>query len=684
MREHLKKMIYLWAVLGTVGAGLLVNGMTAKATETDASRQSLIRLPVEVHDYRDTSDTGLRVYSGTESKYDARDVNGVSKVTSVKNQEEYGLCWSFSSMAAIECNLIKKGYADTSLDLSENHLGYFMYNRQADSLGNTKGDATYISGSWYSMGAPLWSAGFTLETWSGATTEEKSPLISIPNGSLCYAHDYSVTDTYFYQYDTDNLDYTVNQIKQAVKEHGAVVVGLTWADGCSVTKVNGQNVSIYNRKYYNPDTAAYYFNGTTSTATMGHAVTIVGWDDNYSTSNFASVKPSKNGAWIIKNSYGTEYGDEGYNYLSYEDKGIDYLMAFEAVPESMQYDNNYQYDGSANCVSGIACSSGTSVANVFQAKASKTGVEELKAVGICTYSTDTSYQIQVYTGLTSASKPTSGTPAFSSTVKGTLTDMGYQTIELPSSVALVPGEWFSVVVTLSGPNGKAAYLGVDANYSDSGVYFVSSVGANQSFVYTSNQWVDVYGFKNSYNLRIKAYTDNTDTKATLKLSSSSMGVSKGSSSKLSLITNPTNIFRTVTWKSSNKKVATVSSKGVVKGKAYGSATISATFVKAGSKTTLKCKVTVGPSKIKKYKVKAGKGKVTVSWKKNSAAKGYVIYYSKKKDSGYKKLTTAKAGKTSVSKKLKSGTYYVKMRAYRLSGKKKLYGSYTAAKKVTVK
>jgi hypothetical protein len=205
---------------------------------------------------------------------------------------------------------------------------------------------------------------------------------------------------------------------------------------------------------------------------MGHAVTIVGWDDNYSKSNFASVKPSKNGAWIIKNSYGTEYGDEGYNYLSYEDKGIDYLMAFEAVPETKQYDNNYQYDGSSNCISGIACTSSMKMANVFQAKATKTGVEELKAVGICTYSTNTSYQIQVYTGLSSASKPTSGEPAFTSTVKGTLTDMGYQTIELPQSVALVPGEWFSVVVTLQGPNGKKAYLGVDANYAESGLSFV--------------------------------------------------------------------------------------------------------------------------------------------------------------------------------------------------------------------
>jgi hypothetical protein len=107
-------------------------------------------------------------------------------------------------------------------------------------------------------------------------------------------------------------------------------------------------------------------------------------------------------------------------------------------------------------------------------------------------------------------------------------------------------------------------------------------------------------------------------------------------------------------------------------------------VKDKKTTTLKCTVTVGPSKPKGLKVTAGKGKITVKWKKNAAVGGYEIYYSKKKDSGYKKLAALASSKASSTQKLKSGTYYVKMRAYRLSGKTKLYGSYTAAKKVTVK
>lgn len=38
---------------------------------------------------------------------------------------------------------------------------------------------------------------------------------------------------------------------------------------------------------------------------VNHAVSIIGWDDNYSKDNF-STKPTNNGAWIIRNSYGKQ------------------------------------------------------------------------------------------------------------------------------------------------------------------------------------------------------------------------------------------------------------------------------------------------------------------------------------------------------------------------------------------
>ncbi len=621
--------------------------------------------PAEIVDCGSGSSLARRSVAYAVS-YDPRNVNGTAKVAAIRDQGNHNTCWAFAATAAVEGSLIKNGYVDSKVDLSENHFAYFFYNRQTDKLGYTKGDANKGGSSWDWNGGTLQGTGPALMTWAGMTTESKSPYVSTPDKSMCYKDDYIVRDVYYYDYNVKKLTDSVNRIKGAIMDHGAVASGIYFA--------------YNNAKYYKQKTGAYYYN--VDDGKGNHAVTIVGWDDNYSRNNFGTIKPSRNGAWIVKNSYGTSFGDEGYNYVSYEDTSLTEMMAVEAVPSAEQYDNNYQHDGTANPATYIHMKS-LRGANVFKAKASSKYTELLKAVGVCTYSTNTSYEVQIYTGLTSAGKPTSGTKVFSSSVKGTLTDAGYQTIELPKAVALVPGEYFSIVVTLKTSSGEPR-IAIDTTDGYGWIGFTAAVSKNQSFLYYGGRWIDCKTIQSGCNLRIKGYTDQTAVKPSITLSKN-LGISKGSSTKLSLKKNPSNIYRSVSWKSSNKKVATVNSKGTVKGKSYGTATISATFVKGSKKTTLKCKVTVGPSKLKSFKVKASKGrKITVSWKRNSAANGYEIYYSKKKSSGYKKLMTAKSNKARVTKKLKSGTYYVKMRAYRLNGKKKLYGSYTAVKMVTVK
>ena len=50
-----------------------------------------------------------------------------------------------------------------------------------------------------------------------------------------------------------------------------------------------------------------------------HAVTIIGWNDNYSKDNFENEKPSKDGAWLILNSWGSNWGNKGTAWVSYED-----------------------------------------------------------------------------------------------------------------------------------------------------------------------------------------------------------------------------------------------------------------------------------------------------------------------------------------------------------------------------
>ena len=101
------------------------------------------------------------------------------------------------------------------------------------------------------------------------------------------------------------LAYDADRVKLLISEYGSVST-MIYMDNSG--------------KYYCPDTAAscYPFDGV-----VNHAVTLIGWDDNYKKENFSSNSGvTTDGAWIVKNSYGTSWGDDGYFYISYEDKSL--------------------------------------------------------------------------------------------------------------------------------------------------------------------------------------------------------------------------------------------------------------------------------------------------------------------------------------------------------------------------
>ncbi len=454
-------------------------------------------------------DKALQSYDSRklESVYDPRD-KGL--VTSVRLQSS-NTCWAFSSIAAGEQSLVYKGAAKASaLDLSEAHLAYFFYHPVTDPLGNTEGDGNYnVSSSDYlAAGSNTIFSTFALANWVGAADEKVMPYEEL-DASKEYAQELAYQDTAHlqnaYWINFKDVD-AAHIIKQMIKKYGGAAINFYW-----------------NSRYYSSDNCAYYFPLNSSQAN-NHSVTIVGWDDTYSRDNFNGAdRPAEDGAWIVKNSYGSMWGEEGYFYLSYEDSAVNkqntstnraraYVFDFEPADN---YDYNYQHDGSAGAYNATnskstltKVESGSSIANVFTVQDSGSGHREiLKAVSFALFDTAVNYRIQIYKNLTDSADPASGIAQLHTPLTGSTSYAGYYTLPLNQEIILQEGETFSVVITVEKESGEAVNFFIDKSYQNGNwVSFVNEVEKGESFRLLETGWEDMAD--HGAAARIKAFTDN--------------------------------------------------------------------------------------------------------------------------------------------------------------------------------
>lgn len=452
---------------------------------------------------------------GTElpRQYDARDVDGKNYVTAPGNQLESNLCWAFSMASIAETNLIKKGFASAeNLKISPEHLGYFFYHHVDDELSGTVGASAEIAVSgknYYTLGGNTTCGTFELAGWIGAAEEEKAPFLSGPqthDNSLAYDDIAHMQNAYWVS--ASDRSY----VKSLIQEYGSATINCVLSSSGIRSCEDG--------------TASYLYVGN---RTVGHAVTIIGWDDDYPAENFRSFgssdealnnKPAnENGAWLIKDSYTGEGNRvDGCFYMSYEDSALGYDTT-NAVTYDMEsadnYDHNYQYDG-AYGLRSMAFNDTIYGANVYQAKGNQdaNGAERIEAVSFATQSTDAEYSIQIYKGLKDpASDPISGKAAFTTEQTGSFAYAGYHTVKLKTPVSVEEGEYFSVVVKISKPQGTAVLM-TDESYSNGWANYTAAVKKGRSFYGTNGvTWYDAYdrsvsGVSRPSVMRIKAFTSD--------------------------------------------------------------------------------------------------------------------------------------------------------------------------------
>lgn len=405
-----------------------------------------------------------------------------------------GTCWAHAAIASSEINMIKQGLAQDP-DWSEYHLAYFRFYRPVDPLGGTEGDRLTKEGTDIYGGFDSLFAANTLASWVGVSDSNAAlePETVRNNGidpSLAYVDIAHLKN--FYVVNASSAEGR-DAVKQIVMDHGAAV-----CDYCQ-PEYNYSNYNSTYNSYYNP-----------SSMSSNHAVTVVGWDDNFPRTHFNST-PAGDGAWLIRNSWyqphidTSEYCYDGYFWLSYYDKSLGAEFYGYEYETSVNYDNNYQYDGAAgNFEYTVSSLDSASMANVFCTHASPRG-ETLKAASFYTNKSNLNYEVCVFKDLEDPADPVSGSCV--AVESGSTTYPGYYTVPLTTPVEMQLGDVYSIVVTLK-KTGERFNLVREGGVGNGSFFTVAASRSGQSFwLDAMDQWTDV-GADGRGNIRIKAFTDD--------------------------------------------------------------------------------------------------------------------------------------------------------------------------------
>ncbi|MBR1670480.1 MAG: hypothetical protein IJ695_07240 [Butyrivibrio sp.] len=367
-------------------------------------------------DFMDVIPVDIDSFSASDvpSKYDSRDVDGKRYVTAVEDQGYSYLCWAYAALGAVESDILKKhediSYKD--LDLSEKHLAYYNLHSAEGSVGGLIDsdyrelvNATDQAADWiFDYDTGYIACGGVTDYCISLLTAWKGPVDEINENAFTsmYGSSFIFTDNakkpspaYGGNYHVQSVlqmpgGYENNLlIKQMIMEHGAATIG----------------VCAESRFWKDHNSSLYSSFGKESAKTADHEVLIIGWDDDYSASNFR-VSPGKDGAWLCKNSWGSGSGDGGCFYLSYYDEtvAVSNAAAYDVALNTDDdfYDNNYQAAAFfTNLVStmedtlNMARSYSTST-NPYGMLYTASSDEILKAVGFMSLDLYQQYELDVY------------------------------------------------------------------------------------------------------------------------------------------------------------------------------------------------------------------------------------------------------------------------------------------------
>ena len=432
----------------------------------------------------------------------------------IRNQRHTNECWAFSTATLIETNLAQK--RNIELILSPRHIDYATSRNFLDGV-NQKGfnrevgmGNFYISLSYCTNGTgPVLESDMPFEDNANLINLNeinKTPVLKLEdyrnfasimkihqNGTTKYTNGVSQASSEYKEYTETEVEGMRNLIKEHIMEYGAVS-GYTYLGSNFFDYVNMDN-----------DVASYYNDNTSNS--YDHAITIVGWNDNYPASSFKEGhRPSKNGAYLVLNTSTADIDKLSLFAISYEDVWIEYANFGVVATDDIDYDKIYQYDeyGYNMPLTLTDDSTGNTrqsgyIANVFQRTPEQGQEEYLNEVSIYVPKTT---NVDIYVNTNSNDKT-----QIQKVAAAGILDPGYHTIKLSTPLKLT-GNRFVIAAKLTS---DAVVFATETNAQSNGYgstfwdYATSELG--QSFIsLDGNTWTDLNLSVRDSNVCLKAFT----------------------------------------------------------------------------------------------------------------------------------------------------------------------------------